>query len=156
MAYIKIWIHAVWTTKNREKYLIKDVRQKLFKHMREDSGKKGIYIDFINGYEDHVHCLISLTARQNIADVINLIKGESSHWTNENKLIPVKFGWQRKYFAVSVSELVVNRVREYIKNQEKYHQEKSYQDEHDEFIREYGFDPSQPFRAGKLKGSPNK
>ena len=140
MAYVKIWIHAVWTTKNREKFLVKNVRQKLFEHIREDAGKKGIYIDFINGYEDHIHCLVSLTVRQNIADVINQVKGESSHWTNENKLTPVKFGWQKKYFAVSVSESAVDRVREYIKNQEKHHQKKTYQDEHDEFVEKYGFE----------------
>jgi len=140
MAYVKIWIHAVWTTKNREKYLIKNVRQKLFKHIRENADKNGIYIDFINGHLDHVHCLISLNAKQNIADVINSIKGESSHWTNENKLTPVKFGWQRKYFAVSVSESQIDRVREYIKNQEHHHQKKTYQDEYEEFIELYGFE----------------
>ena len=140
MAYVKIWIHAVWTTKKREKYLIKNVRQRLFKHIKENADKNGIYIDFINGHLDHVHCLISLTARQNIADVINRIKGESSHWANENKLIPLKFGWQRKYFAVSVSESHINRVRNYIKNQERHHQKKTYQEEYDEFIEKYGFE----------------
>ena len=140
MSYIKIWIHAVWTTKNREEYLTKNVRYKLFKHMREDADKNGIYVDHINGYLNHVHCLISLNAKQNIADVINQIKGESSHWTNENKLTPVKFGWQRKYFAVSVSESHINRVRKYIKNQERHHQKKTYQEEYDEFIEKYGFE----------------
>ena len=140
MSYIKIWIHAVWTTKTRGKYLIKDVRYKLFKHIKENADKNGIYIDFINGHLDHVHCLISLTARQNIADVINSIKGESSHWVNENKLTPIKFGWQRKYFAVSVSESHINRVRNYIKNQERHHKKKTYQEEYDEFIEKYGFE----------------
>jgi len=140
MAYVKIWIHTVWTTKNREKFLIKKVREKLFKHIRENADKNGIYVDFINGYLDHVHCLISLSGTQNIADTINSIKGESSHWINENKLTPIKFGWQRKYFAVSVSESHINRVRKYIKNQEQHHQKKTYQEEYDEIIEEYEFD----------------
>ncbi|NOX46849.1 MAG: hypothetical protein GXO89_07710 [Chlorobi bacterium] len=46
MAYVKVWIHAVWTTKNREKFLVKNVRQKLFEHIRRNmmnlSGNMGL------------------------------------------------------------------------------------------------------------------
>jgi putative transposase len=69
-----------------------------------------------------------------------LLKGESSYWINKNKLIRQKFEWQDEYFAVSVSESAVNRVRENIKNQEEHHRKKSFQQEYDEFMRKYGFD----------------
>jgi REP element-mobilizing transposase RayT len=55
-------------------------------------------------------------------------------------LIREKFEWQDEYFAVSVSESAVNRVRDYIKNQEEHHRKKSFQEEYDEFRRKYGFD----------------
>ena len=101
---------------------------------------KGIYIDFINGYLEHVHCLVSLGSGQNIDKIVMLLKGESSYWINKNKLIRQKFEWQNEYFAVSVSESAVNRVRDYIKNQEEHHRRKSFQREYDEFIHKYGFD----------------
>ena len=101
---------------------------------------KGIYIDFINGYLEHVHCLVSLGSGQNIDKIVMLLKGESSYWINKNKLIRQKFEWQDEYFAVSVSESAVNRVRDYIKNQEEHHKKKSFQQEYDEFMRKYGFD----------------
>ncbi|QNF33735.1 IS200/IS605 family transposase [Adhaeribacter swui] len=139
MPYIKVWIHFVWSTKNREPYLTKEIRTQIFRHIRENAQEKGIYIDFINGHIDHVHCLVSLGLNQNVAKVMQLIKGESAFWINQNNLCLAKFEWQDEYFAVSVSESMVNKVREYIKNQEAHHQLKSYQEEQEDFKRLYGF-----------------
>ena len=107
--------------------------------MRENAQLKNIYVDFINGYTDHVHCLVSLTQEQNIATVVKLIKGESAFWINKNNLCKENFLWQNEYFAVSVSESGVNKVREYIKNQETHHAKKTFQQEYDEIITKYEF-----------------
>jgi putative transposase len=140
MAYIKIWVHLVWTTKNREPLLTTGIRKQVFDHIRKNAIDKNIYLDFINGYAEHVHCLISLGSGQTIEKIAMLLKGESSYWINKNKLIREKFEWQDEYFAVSVSESVVSRVRDYIKNQEEHHRKKSFQEEYDEFMNKYGFD----------------
>lgn len=140
MPFIKIWVHLVWAIKNRESLLTKDVRQKLFSHIKENGLTKGIHVDFVNGYTDHVHCLISLNPDQNISKVAQLLKGESSYWINKNNLISNKLEWQDEYFAVSVSESGVNRLREYIKNQETHHAKKTFQQEYDEFMTKYGFE----------------
>ena len=139
MGYTKLWIHLVWATKKREPLLDKTLRLKLFSHIRENALTKNIHIDFINGHIDHVHTLVSLNADQTIANIVQLIKGESSYWINKNKLIPQKFEWQDDYFAVSVSESGINAVREYIKNQEEHHKKKTFQQEYDEFMEKYGF-----------------
>ena len=101
--------------------------------------EKDIYIDYINGFSDHCHCLISLGIDQTLSKIMQLIKGESSHWINKQKLCQGLFEWQDEYFAVSVSESVLEKVRNYIKNQEEHHKHKSFQDEYDELIRKYGF-----------------
>ena len=69
-----------------------------------------------------------------------LIKGESSHWLNQNQLTKEKFAWQDEYFAVSVSESMIENVRNYIKNQEKHHQKKTFVEEYQEFIEKYNFE----------------
>ena len=135
MPFIKIWINLVWATKKREPLLTKDIRQLVFKHIRENAVIKNIYVDFVNGHVDHVHCLISLHPEQTISKVMQLIKGESSCWINKNNLCKEHFEWQDEYFAVSVSESGVNKVREYIKNQEEEHSKKTFQEEHDEFMQ---------------------
>nr|WP_315173892.1 IS200/IS605 family transposase [uncultured Flavobacterium sp.] len=140
MPFVKVYLHCVWSTKNRIPYLDSiELRQKVWNHIRENAVQKGIYIDFINGYSDHCHCLISLGVDQNIQKVIQLIKGESSFWINKNELTTEKFQWQEEYFAVSVSESVLDKVRDYIKNQEEHHKKKSFKEEYDEFILKYGF-----------------
>lgn len=99
-----------------------------------------IFIDFVNRYPDHCHCLVSLGVDQTIQKVTQLIKGESSYWINKNGLTKHKFEWQDEYYAVTVSESILNKVREYIKNQEEYHRKKTFQDEYDEFISSIGFE----------------
>jgi len=120
--------------------LLKDeIRLEVFKHIRENAREKGIHIDFINGYVDHVHCLISLGTDQTIEKIMQLIKGESSFWINKNALSKTKFGWQDEYFAVSVSETNLEAVRKYIANQEEHHRSKSFEDEFAGFMKRAGF-----------------
>ena len=130
----------MWSTKKKQPILTAEIRKQLFDHIRENAIDKDIFIDFINGFNEHVHCLISLGSGQNIDNILMLLKGESSHWINKNKIFKKKFEWQDEYFAVSVSESAVNRVRDYIKNQEEHHRKKSFQEEYNEFMRKYGFE----------------
>jgi len=139
MSYVKAWIHTVWGTKNHEPLLQKEFRYKLFNHIKENSKAKQLYVDSINGYTDHVHCLISLNAETSISKTLQLIKGESAHWVNDSKLLHGKFEWANDYFAVSVSESVVEKVRSYIDNQEEHHRKITYKEECDEFFRKYNF-----------------
>jgi putative transposase len=139
MGYVKIWVHLVWTTKSREPVLTKRVRKQVIDHIIQNAAEKEIYIDFINGHLEHIHCLISLGPGQSIDKIAMLLKGESSHWINKSMLLRQKFEWQDEYFAVSVSESVVKRTRAYIKNQEEHHKKKSFNEEYDEFMMKYGF-----------------
>ena len=139
MSYVKIWIHLVFTTKRRKPFLKKDVKNKVINHIIENSKIKNIFLKEINGHEEHIHCLISLGKGQSIAEVVQLIKGESSFWVNKNKVTTNKFNWQDDYFAVSVSESQVETVTRYIQNQEEHHKKKSFQEEVEEFVKKYGF-----------------
>ena len=139
MGFISVYIHFVWSTKNREPLLKQEIRQIVFSHILENARAKSIFIDFIGGYSDHVHCLISMGNDQSISKVIQLIKGESSFWINKNKLTRYKFEWQNDYYGVSVNLKELNRVRNYIKNQEKHHQRLSFQEEYEEFREKIGF-----------------
>lgn len=140
MPFIKVYIHFVWSTKNRVPFLnTPELRMNTWKHMYENARLKGIFIDMINGYADHCHCLVSLGTEQNIRTIMQLIKGESSYWINKNKLTGQKFEWQDEYYAISVSESIVDKVRHYIANQEMHHAQKTFQQEYDELIKKFNF-----------------
>ncbi len=140
MSYIKIYVHYVWSTKNRIPFLTDKIRNNVFNHIRKNAKTKNIFIDFINGYTDHVHCLISLNDDLSIGKIAQLIKGESSHWINQNKLTKEKFAWQDEYLAVGICDDKINIVRDYIANQEEHHKKISFTQEYDKFIERYGFD----------------
>lgn len=121
MSYVRIWVHVVFSTQHREPNLTSEIRSLLFNHIEKNCRVKGIYLDAIGGWVDHVHVLISLGREQDIARVMMLLKGESAHWLNQQKLLRGKFRWQDDYFAISVAESQVDRVRSYILRQEEHH-----------------------------------
>ena len=139
MPFIKLLIHSVWATKDRKPLMNNANKDFLCNHIREYSHGKGIHLININGHLDHLHCFISMAAEQNIATIMNLIKGESSYWANKHLKWPEKFGWQDDYFAVSVGESQLDAVNSYISNQEGHHQRKTFEQEYDEFIKNYRF-----------------
>ena len=140
MSWVRIWVHLVFSTKNKTPFLnSKELRDTVFSHISVNAKEKEIWLDSINGYSDHIHCLISLGREQTISKVAQLIKGESSFWINNNKMISQKFEWQDDFWAVSVSESHVLKVQKYIATQEEHHQKKSFKEEIDEFMEKYGW-----------------
>jgi REP element-mobilizing transposase RayT len=140
MSWVRIWVHLVFSTKNREPFLhTEQLRKQFFQHIRQNAELKKIWLDQISGYTDHTHCLISLGKDQSISNVAQLIKGESSFWINKNALIKNKFSWQDDYWAVSVSESHLDKVRQYIQSQEDHHRNISFAEEVSEFMERYGW-----------------
>ena len=135
--FFKIWIHLVWSTKRREPILFDKIRKDVFFHIKESAAEKEFHIDMINRTEDHLHCLLSLNPKFAISDIVNELKGESSHWINEQNLMKVKFAWQRGFGAFSVSESNVKTVRKYILNQEEHHRKISFKQEWESLLKRH-------------------
>lgn len=135
LSYTMLWIHFIFSTKNREPYLKKEIRELLYSHIREYAEQKGIHIDSIGGWIDHLHILVSLNKEQTISGVVHLIKGESSNWMNKKNICACRFEWQREYMALSVSHSDVEKVRKYIINQEEHHRLKGFTEEINLFLK---------------------
>jgi putative transposase len=134
MSFVQIFVHAVWSTKYREPKLTAEKRKILFSHMHENAKQKGIHIDTIGGYIDHVHCLMALKKDQSIAKIIQLIKGESAYWANKRDLFKPYLQWQKEYYACSIDYKSIQVIRDYILNQEEHHQKKTFDVEYEEFL----------------------
>ncbi len=63
------------------------------------------------------------------------LKSNSSKWIHETFADLQQFKWQEGYAEFSVSESLVERVREYILGQEEHHLRKTFQEEFREFLR---------------------
>ena len=107
MSHVKNYVHCVWGTKRRHPFFTEGNTRDIMVHIRSYASEKNIWIDHLNAYQNHVHCLISLRADQCLAEVINQIKGESSHWINQHIRMDSKFSWAVDYYASSVSLKVI-------------------------------------------------
>jgi REP element-mobilizing transposase RayT len=123
-----------------------ELRKEIFEHILQNAKEKSIWIDSLNGYQEHLHCLISLDKEHSISKVAQLLKGESSFWINKNKLVQGHFVWQDDYWAISVSESHMQELREYIAMQEEHHPKKSFNEEIDLFMEKQGW---HYFHSGK-------
>jgi putative transposase len=140
VSWVRIWVHLVFSTKNREPFLNSaELRKQFFQHIKKNAEEKKIWLDCISGYADHAHCLISLGKDQSISKVSQLIKGESSFWINENELTMNQFIWQDDYWAVGVSEGHLDKVRRYIHRQEQHHGKIEFSEEVSELMERYGW-----------------
>jgi putative transposase len=140
MSYIRIWVHCVWSTKNRIPFLSDPIRVETISHILENAKLKGIYIDQINGFDEHLHTLISLGGKQNVSEIMQKIKGESSFWINKNRLTRFKFQWQDDFYAGSVGMPQLGHVRNYIQNQVQHHRKDSFENELERLIEEYNLE----------------
>jgi REP element-mobilizing transposase RayT len=111
---------------------------KLSGFLGEYAKSKGIFlkINFVNS--DHVHALIDLPTGNSVEDVLQWFKGASSHWVNEQGLVPGKFSWGRGYGCFSVSQSNVADVAKYIANQAEHHRVKSFAGEFQAFVEKHG------------------
>ena len=84
---------------------------------------------------------ILIHPRLSVSWIVKKIKGETSHWINESGLLKHKFGWQPGYSSFSVSESMVEVVKDYIKNQEKHHRKMSFEEELSKFFKKNKLKP---------------
>ncbi len=137
-SFNKIWIHAVWATKERYPLIIPAIEKKIYEYMSREFVESGCPVRIINGMPDHVHCLFLLNPQKALAEIIKQIKGSTSHWTNEQNLTREKFAWQTGYAAYAVSESVLEKIYQYILNQKQHHQKTTFLKEYDGFIKLHG------------------
>src|SRR5438105_15836609 len=130
-SYSRCWLHLIWETLRREPMLDKRAAAKASENLSTYSHEKGIYmrINYFNA--DHTHALIDLPTNLTIEQVIQLLKGSSSHWINQNRLVKGRFAWGRGYGAFSVSHSDVVKVANYIARLVEHHRKRRFADEYE-------------------------
>ena len=99
----------------------------------------------INSVPDHLHMLIGFRPHQSLADLMRMVKSESSKWINEKRLTSVEFHWQAGYAAFSYTKSLVSVVARYIENQEEHHKKESFQKEFEDLLNKFGVEYDQRY-----------
>jgi putative transposase len=134
----KVWIHSILGVKNKHAWISEKIAQSIYKHIEENLLSIDCKPRIINGVEDHIHLLFLLSPNISLADLEKKIKGETSHWINQNDLMTNKFAWQVGYGAFSVSESNVKAVQAYIKTQKEHHKKMTFEEEYKLFLEKHG------------------
>jgi putative transposase len=129
VSYVSCYHHCIFSTKERRPLIIPALRQRLWPFLGGIARQNKMKAIEIGGVDDHVHILLSLPATASIAKALQLIKGGSSKWVHETFPEHRLFGWQEEYGAFSVSVSQLDRIVEYIQNQQEHHRKMTYQEE---------------------------
>ena len=133
----KIIVHTVWHIKKSSPEIRKEDRVELFKYLNGTLEEKGCVPLRINGVGNHVHVLFILSRTLSIAKIMEILKSHSSKWIKKKGLYYKNFSWQGGYGAFSVSESVIEKTVEYVKNQKEHHRKRTFQEEYKMFLQLY-------------------
>ncbi|MBI3650921.1 MAG: IS200/IS605 family transposase [Acidobacteria bacterium] len=134
-SYVNLIYHIIFSTKDREPIITNAYQERLYEYIGGIIRAQGGIVLAINGIADHVHVLAKLRQDKALSEVIRDCKANASGWMH--KVFPEQkdFAWQNGYGAFTVSASQIAEVRNYIANQEKHHQKRSFRDEFLAFLQ---------------------
>ncbi|WP_318343272.1 IS200/IS605 family transposase [Flagellimonas baculiformis] len=138
--YSQLYIQIVFAVKGRQNLIAPQWKDELYKYITGIISNEGQKLIAINGMSDHIHILIGLKPNKSISDLVRDIKANSSRFINEKRWIKGKFEWQTGFGAFSYSHSHLDKIVQYIKNQEKHHAKKSFKEEYVAFLETFQID----------------
>ena len=137
-SFASLLVPIVFSTKNRASDLSPQLAARLFPYMAGIvRARKGLPL-IVNGPADHVPLLACVCATESMADLLRVVKANSSRWVHEQFPEHEGFGWQAGYGAFTVSGSRAAEVTDYIAAQQEHHRRRSFQDEFLTFLRKHG------------------
>jgi putative transposase len=137
--------HLVFSTKSRVPMITPALTGDLYRYLGGIvRGEGGVLLD-VGGMPDHIHLLVKLRPTLALADLLRLLKTNSSKWANENRASIRKFAWQDGYAAFTVGESQLARVARYIRQQEQHHKRTHFRDELRELLQRHGVEFDERF-----------
>ncbi|MCX6877623.1 MAG: IS200/IS605 family transposase [Verrucomicrobia bacterium] len=136
----KIYIHLVFSARNRERVLADEDRLDLHAYMGGIlKGMDCMPIE-INSEPDHVHGLFMLGRTVTVSEVVAGLKKSATDWLRARSPRYAVFHWQSGYGVFSVSQSAVETVRNYIRNQREHHRGKPFEGEYRAMLEKHGME----------------
>lgn len=135
-SYTDLLNHFVFSTRNRAAQITEELREGLYAYVGGICRNLDCDLIAVGGMPDHVHLLVLRHPIVAEAEVMRVVKTNSSKWVHEQGA--AEFAWQSGYGAFSVSRSSVERVSRYIANQAAHHKEMTYKEEFLAFLKRHG------------------
>lgn len=138
--YTSLHYHVVFSTRNREPLIPKDVRDRIWAFLGGIARENKMKALCIGGLEDRIHLLIMAPPAMALSKMVQLLKGGSSKWIHETFPAMRRFAWQDGYGAFTVSKSQIPEVIQYIQGQDEHHRAKTFQEEYLTFLEKHGIE----------------
>lgn len=135
--FSQIYIQVVFAVQGRSNLISSKWKDDLYKYIAGIIKGKDQKSIIVNGMPDHIHAFIGLRPAMAISDLVRDIKNNSSNFINDHNWVKGKFNWQDGYGAFSYGHSQIDKVYNYILNQEKHHQKKTFKDEYIQFLEKF-------------------
>ncbi len=135
--FSQIYIQVVFAVKGRENLIREQWKDELHKYIAGIIKGKEQKSIIVNGMPDHIHAFIGLRPAMAISDLVRDIKNNSSNFINDKKFTRGRFSWQEGYGVFSYSHSHIERVYNYILNQEIHHKKKTFKAEYLELLKKF-------------------
>ncbi len=136
--YCNLLYHIVFSTKERRPLVSPAMKPRLQDYLGAIvRGEEGELLE-VNVVADHAHLLLRVHPARAVADMLRLIKANSSKWVNQTFRREPTFAWQEGYSAFTVSQSQVPRLVTYIRGQEEHHQKRDFRRELVSLLRRNG------------------
>ena len=132
--HISLLVHFVWSTSGREPWISPTWEGELYKFIGGILRNKKAKLLEAGGTSDHIHLYASLPSTVSLAEMVNVIKSNSSRWIHEEVPRRGGFAWQEGYGAFSVSKSSEPDVRRYIQRQKEHHRRRDFKTEFMELL----------------------
>ena len=150
--FSKIYIQIVFAVRGRERLILPEWEDELYKYITGIVQNKEQKMLAINGMPDHIHIVIGMKPTCCLSDLVREVKKSSNTFVNEKDLSPWKFSWQEGFGAFSYSPDDLDRVIRYVQNQKQHHQARNFRKEYDEILQENGITPDPKYHEAWFAG----
>jgi putative transposase len=137
--------HIVFRTKESLPTIKQDHVNDLYAYITGIIKHKNSHLYRINGVENHLHILTDMNPSIAPIDFVKEIKVSSSIWTKSSNFFPGFKGWAVGYGSFTCAYKDIDRLIEYIKNQQEHHKKVSFEEEYRKLLLEYGIIPDEKY-----------
>jgi REP element-mobilizing transposase RayT len=135
-------IHIIFSTEDRQGLISESIRPRLHAYLATIARNSDCEAYRVGGVSDHVHMAIRLSRTITIADLVEELKTSSSKWMKSES---PQFAWQRGYACFSVGPTDLESLTEYIDDQDKHHEKRTFQEEVRMFLKKYGVEHNETY-----------
>ena len=128
--YTQITLQFVIVVKYRAAIIDESWEDELYKYITGIVQNNNHKMLCINGMPDHIHILFGMRPNEALSEIVRDLKSDSSEWIKQKGFVKGKFQWQEGFGAFAYGRTELDKIHQYINNQEEHHHKITFREEY--------------------------